>query len=114
MRRSLHWWMVGITLILFGVVAAFVDLKPHVDENFFFSSGDPQFQESRKIEERFPAGDQLILSVSSSDISSGWYLDRLRHLTERIKPVKHVTNVHSLADGPKSFADAEESAFWRR
>lgn len=61
--------MLALTGILFGLVAALVDLKPRVDENFFFSSDDPQFQESKKIGERLPANSQLILSVSSSDIS---------------------------------------------
>jgi len=95
-------------------VIALVDLKPHVDENFFFSSSDPQLQESRKIAERFPAGDQLIVSVSSSDISSVRYLDRLEQLTEKIKSIDSVTGVRSLTDGPKDFADAEKSPFWSR
>jgi predicted RND superfamily exporter protein len=85
-----------------------------VDANFFFSSDDPQFQESKQIEEIFPAGDQLVISVAAPDISSPRYLERLRQLTERIKSVKSVSSVHSLTDGPKNFADAEESPFWRR
>src|SRR5205823_1566539 len=86
----------------------------HVDENFFFSTSDPQFQESKKIEERFPAGSQLILSVSSSNISSGPYLERLAQLTDRIKSIDSVTGVRSLTDGPKDFEDAEASPFWKR
>ena len=113
-RRSAHWFVLAVTCILFGLVVTLVDLKPHVDENFFFSSSDPQFQESKKIEERFPAGSQLILSVSSSDISSEGYLDRLQQLTEKIKSIDSVTGVRSLTDGPKDFGDAEESPFWRR
>ena len=76
-RLGAHWEMFAITLVLFVLVAVFVDLKPVVDENFFFSTSDPQFQESKKIEERFPAGSQLIVSVSAPDISSGSYLERL-------------------------------------
>src|SRR5437867_10413231 len=101
--NHMHWLMVGVTVIMLGLVATLVDLKPHVDENFFFSSSDPQFQESKKIEERFPAGSQLILSVSSSDISSEGYLDRLQQLTEMIKSIDSVTGVLSLTDGPKDF-----------
>src|SRR5438067_1495702 len=66
LRGLAHWLVLGMTVVLFAVVLKLVDLKPHVDENFFFSSSDPKFQESKKIEERFPAGDQLIVSVSSS------------------------------------------------
>lgn len=62
----------------------------------------------------FPSGDQLVISVSSSDISSSQYLDRLEQLTERIKSIESVTGVRSLTDGPKDFADAEKSPFWRR
>ena len=38
-------------------------------------------KESKKIDERFPAGSQLIVSVSAPDISSERYLERLDQLT---------------------------------
>src|SRR5205814_4795410 len=114
LRGSAHWLMIAVTVILFGLVVTFVDLKPHVDENFFFSSSDPQFEESKKIDERFPAGSQLVLSVSSSDISSEHYLERLDQLTQKIKSIDSVTGVRSLTDGPKDFADAEKSPLWSR
>lgn len=46
--------MLALTFLLLGLVATFVDLKPQVDENFFFSSNDPQFQQSAKIDRIFP------------------------------------------------------------
>jgi predicted RND superfamily exporter protein len=113
-RPGPHWLMLGVTVILLGLVATLVDLKPRVDGNFFFSSTDPQFQESKKIDGRFPSGSQLIISVSSSDISSERYLERLQQLTRKIKSIQSVTGVRSLTDGPKNFADAEASPFWRR
>jgi predicted RND superfamily exporter protein len=106
--------MIAVTVILFVLVAALVDLKPRVDENFFFSTSDPQFQESKKIDERFPAGAQLIISVSSPDISSEGYLERLGQLTQKIKSIDSVTGVQSLTEGPKNFRDAESSPFWKR
>jgi len=109
-----HWIVVAFTAILFALVVTLVDLKPQVDENFFFSSNDPKFQESKKIDELFPAGDQLIVSISSPDISSARYLDRVEQLTEKIKSIEAVTGVRSLTDGPKDFEDAEKSPFWRR
>src|SRR5207248_2177396 len=99
-----HWLIIATTALLLGLVAAFVDLPTHVDEQFFFSSDDPQLQETNKIHERFPSGSQLILSVSSADISSERYLDRLRQLTEQIASIASVTGVRSLADGPKDLA----------
>src|SRR2546430_14205017 len=106
--------MLAITASLLGLVYAFVDLRPRVDQQFFFSSDDPQLQESTEIDRRFPSGSQLILSVSSPDISSDRYLDQLRQLTERISAIKSVSGVRSLADGPKDFKDAEASPFWKR
>ena len=61
------WLMVAITGIFFGLVAAFVDLKPVVDENFFFSSSDPQFRQTKKIDARFPAQPQLLLNISFAE-----------------------------------------------
>jgi uncharacterized protein len=41
----LHWLFLAVSVVLLGLVAVFVDLKPHIDENFFFSSHDPIAQE---------------------------------------------------------------------
>ncbi|HEV3141192.1 MAG TPA: hypothetical protein VGY57_11775, partial [Vicinamibacterales bacterium] len=114
MKGATHWLMLGVTAVLFGAVYAFVDLTPRVDQNFFFSSDDPQLRESNAIDRRFTSGSQLIVSVSAPDISSEAYLERLRQLTERIASVPSVTAVRSLTDGPKDVADAEASPFWSR
>jgi uncharacterized protein len=106
--------MLAVTSVLLILVYAIVDLQPRVDPHFFFSSDDPQLQESATIDQRFPSGSQLILSVSSPDISSDSYLERLRQMTERIASVPSVTGVRSLADGPDDFKDAESSPFWSR
>jgi predicted RND superfamily exporter protein len=109
-----HWWMLLLTLVLFGLVAAFVDLKPVVDENFFFSTKDPQFRQTKKIEKRFPSQTQVFFAVASSDISSARYLGRIQRLTARLRQVDAVTSVKSLTEGPKSFDDAFASPFWHR
>jgi hypothetical protein len=57
-----HWEMLAVTAALFVLVAVFVDLKPHVDENFFFSTSDPAFGQEKKIEQHFPSQPQLILA----------------------------------------------------
>ena len=72
-----HWLLLALTILLLGLVATFVDLKPHVDENFFFSSNDPRAQESDKIDRMFGGDSQLILAVAAPDISSPNYLERL-------------------------------------
>lgn len=106
--------MVVTTIVLFLLVYAFVDLKPQVDQQFFFASDDPQLQESNAIDRRFPSGSQLILSVASHDLSSDAYLERLQRLTQRIASIPSVTGVRSLADGPEDYRDAEKSPFWSR
>src|SRR3989440_3730541 len=109
-----QWVMLAITILLFVLVALFVDLKPVVDENFFFSTIDPAVKQSKKVEQRFPSQPQLILAVSSQDISSPRYLGRIQRLTQQIQTVGEVSKVKSVTDGPKSFQDALEGQFWRR
>src|SRR5207253_5598626 len=109
-----HWEMLAFTVVLFVLVAVFVDLKPVVDENFFFSTNDPQFQQSKKIEQHFPSQPEVILAVSSRDISSGRYLGRIHRLTQQVEDIEAVTSVKSVTNGPKSFQDAVASPFWSR
>src|SRR3954466_4201712 len=108
------WLMVGVTGVLFLVVAFCVDLRPVVDENFFFAASDPAFRQAKKVEERFPSQTQMILAVSSRDISSANYLARIQRLTRRVEEIDAVTSVKSVEAGPKSFADALASPFWSR
>src|SRR6266702_8965181 len=106
--------MLIITGVLFVLVATFVDLKPVVDQNFFFSTNDPGILQTKKIERRFPSQPEVILAVSSRDISSQRYLGRIKKLTQRVHTIGGVSAVKSLADGPKSFDDALKSPFWSR
>src|SRR5438034_3382252 len=96
-----HWWMLAVTGLLFGLVAAFVDLKPVVDENFSFSTNDPQFRQSKKIEHLFPSQPELIVTVSSRDISSPRYLGRIQRLTQEIQPLDAGSALMSWTAAPK-------------
>src|SRR5262245_42265747 len=109
-----HWLVLAFTLLLLGLVAFFVDLKPVVDENFFFSSKDPGVRQSNKIDELFPAKPEVILAVAARDISSARYLARIQRLTQRVAAIDAVSSVKSVTAGPKSFADAIASPFWSR
>src|SRR5437660_12001190 len=82
-----YWLMLIIAGLLFALVATFVDLRPVVDENFFFSTNDPGVQQTKKIERRFPSQPEVILAVSSRDISSSRYLGRIQRLTQRAHTV---------------------------
>jgi predicted RND superfamily exporter protein len=110
----LHWLFLAVSVVLLGLVAFFVDLKPHIDENFFFSSHDPIAQESDKIDRMFGGDSQLILAVAAPDITSPSYLERLGRLTDQLNSIPSVDSVESLADGPKNVKDAEKSPFWTR
>src|SRR5437763_4059012 len=109
-----HWEMLAVTTVLFVLVALVVDLRPVVDENFFFSTSDPGVRQTKKIEQHFPSKPELILTVSSHDISSPRYLERIQKLTRRIDEIDGVTSVKSRTAGPKSFQDAVASPFWSR
>src|SRR5438552_13576392 len=109
-----HWEMLAVTIVLLILVAAFVDLRPVVDENFFFSTSDPGVVQSKKIEQHFPSRPELILTVSSRNISSPRYLGRIQKLTREIDSIDGVNSVKSLTAGPKSFKDAVASPFWSR
>src|SRR5215831_9080546 len=109
-----HWLMLIITGVLFVLVATFVDLRPVVDENFFFSTSDPGIQQTKEIERKFPSQPEVILAVSSRNISSSQYLSRIQRLTQRVHTIGGVSAVKSLAEGPKSFEDALKSPFWSR
>src|SRR5438477_8292438 len=109
-----HWEMLAVTAVLFVVVVVFVDLKPVVEENFFFATSDPGFGQSKKIDERFPSQPQLVLAISSSDISSPQYFERIQKVTQQVEQLDGVTAVKSLSSGPKTFQDAVESPFWSR
>jgi uncharacterized protein len=106
--------MLALTALLFGLVAVFVDLKPQVQANFFFSPTDPEYQQTAKIDKIFPSASQLIVNVAAPRISSEHYLDRLARFTRELTSVKTVTSVKSLTEGPKNFEDAEKSPFWKR
>jgi uncharacterized protein len=109
-----HWLILALTTLLFVLVAKWVDLKPVVDENFFFSSGDAALRQSKKIEKWFPSQPEVILNIASGDISSARYLSRIAKLTREIQAIDSVSTVKSLTAGPKSFQDALASPFWRR
>src|ERR1051325_9578118 len=109
-----HWWILALTALLLGLVAAFVDLGPVVEENFFFSTSDPGFRQSKTIEQQFPSQPEIILAVSSSNVSSPRYLGRIERLTQQLREIDAVTSVKSLTERPKSVEDSLKSPFWRR
>ena len=90
-----------------------VDLKPKVDENFFFSNQDPQVRADNRILRLFPEPSQLIVAAAG-DIHSTAYFDRVRALSDELANVPGVASVESLSRGPKDMEDAFKSRLWTR
>src|SRR5205085_305111 len=95
--------------ILFRVV----DLKPKVDENFFFSKQDPQLRADNQILKLFPEPPQLIL-VAAGDIRSSAYLQRVTALSDELANIRGVSGIESLSRGPKDIDDALKTRLWTR
>ncbi|MEM8996926.1 MAG: hypothetical protein AAGF23_19240, partial [Acidobacteriota bacterium] len=66
------------------VVLFVADLSPKVESDFFFSTDDPQMQTSRRIGELFPAGEQLLISVTAPDLMDETFLGRLRAFCDEL------------------------------
>lgn len=113
-RLGAHWWMLVATSLLLAYVITRVDLKPVVDQNFFFSADDPQVKQSKKAQETFPSRPEFILAVSTSNILSPTYLGQIQKLSQEVEAVDGVATVKSVTAGPKSPQDAVESPFWSR
>jgi len=118
-RRLMHslrprrWLILGFTAVCAGVFARFVDLTPPVESDFFFSSDDPELQADRRIDELFPAQEQVILAVRG-DIQSLKYGTRIHALSLKLLEVDGVTSVKDIRHGPDDLEDAFESPLWRR
>ena len=105
-------WGIG-TLLSASLFYYFVDLKPKVEENFFFSSDDPQFQADKNISKLFPQPPQLIMSAKG-DIHSDIYRAKMEGLTRELLALPEVVEVQSLTRGPGDIKKALESPLWKR
>ncbi len=108
------WLFFSITIISILVLFLTVDLTPHVDGDFFFSSDDPQFQYDRMIAKVFPQQSSQLIISAKGDMSSQDYLERTNVLTQVLSYIPGVSSVKSLSNGPKNVSDAMESPLWRR
>ncbi len=121
LRVRSHTLLIPVSILFWaaftaGSLAAFlykVDLKPKVDEHFFFSSEDPQFQEDKMIAQLFPQPPQVIIAAKG-DIRTGEYTAKIEKLSEALSSLPEVFGLQSLTRGPKSLEDALESPLWSR
>jgi predicted RND superfamily exporter protein len=108
------WLFFLITVVSILILFITVDLSPHVDGDFFFSSDDPQFQHDRTIAKVFPQQSSQLIISAKGDIRSDEYLERVSVLTQVISYIPGVSSVKSLSSGPKNLQDTLNSPLWRR
>ncbi len=103
----------GLTVLFLFYVFRYVDLRPKVDENFFFAGNDPQVRIDKLISKSFLQTPELILSARG-DIHSNIYLTKVRELTKELSELPEVDSVQSLTRGPRNTDDALKSPLWKR
>src|SRR5947209_20383714 len=91
------WLFLCLTAISAAVFLNFVNLTPHIDNNFFFSSNDPQFQNEKIISESFTRKDTLLIINAQGPISSPDYMRKIHRLTESMLKLTGVTEIRSIA-----------------
>lgn len=119
-----QWAAIALCAALGLALFTFVDLTPQVEADFFFSTDDPQFQGSLRIEKEFGDAQQVFVAARASPLVSRNYLLRLRNLTEELRKVQGVADARSLTHGPEEpgkiakrdpeevFEDLLDSPFW--
>jgi uncharacterized protein len=119
-----QWVALAVAIGLGCALFSFVDLKPRVEADFFFSRNDPQARKSASIEEEFGGAPQIFVAVRSPELVSQEYLNRLRELTADLQKVKGVADARSVTNGPEEaekamergpqevFQKLTESPFW--
>ena len=104
-------FLAGLSL---SYLFSYVDLKPQVDNDAFFSSEDPNYQQDKQITALFPRkDDQIIISVTGN-IFDKKYQEKISFLTEFLMDLENVVSVKSITHGPINIHDAIESPLWRR
>ncbi len=108
------WTFLGLTVLSLFVIIRFVNLVPQVDNDFFFSSDDPQFQSEKRISDLFKRNDTQIIISASGAIRSEKYSENITNLTKELAKIAGITYVKSISNGPADLKDALKSPLWRR
>jgi len=104
-----EWLLALLCAGLVLAVVAWTDLSPKVESDFFFSPDDPQLEAAQEMRRRFPAAEQVVIRIASSDITSVAYRTSIRELTAALDTVPGIAAVNSIAT-----EDERQSPIWRR
>lgn len=119
-----QWAAIALCAALGFALFVFVDLSPQVDDDFFFSSDDPQLQNSLQIEEEFGSDQQVFIAARAEHLASKNYISKVLGLSEELRTIDGVADVLSLTHGPEKpeevperdpeeiFEDLRDSPFW--
>ncbi|MFC1646163.1 RND family transporter [Candidatus Omnitrophota bacterium] len=104
-----------LTFLSVLYILKFVPLAPTVDNNFFFSSEDPQFQSEHLINRLFIRKDSQLIISATGNINENDYREKILELSTKLLELDGVTSVNSLThEGPGNVRNAINSPLWKR
>ena len=103
-----------LTIMGLFILVRFVDLTPHVDQDFFFSTNDHLYQSDHAISRLFIRKDSQIIINVGGDIASPFYREKIKQFSEMLLTLDGVKSVNSITHGPKNVTEAQRSPFWSR
>src|SRR5277367_2751743 len=89
------WTFIFLTVISAVVLFNYVNLVPRVDNNFFFSNSDPQFQDENSISRLFKRKDTLLILNAAGPIRSPEYFQKVHDLGESLLKLEGISGVKS-------------------
>ena len=106
---------IALTLLSIIWLFNFVPLTPTVDNNFFFSSDDPQLQSEHEIDRLFIRQDSQLIISATGKINDKKYQEKISELSKTLLDLDEVISVNSLThEGPGSVRKAFDSPLWKR
>jgi predicted RND superfamily exporter protein len=108
------WIFIILTIISAIVLFKYVNLVPRVDNNFFFSDTDPQFQDENSISHQFKRKDTLLIINAAGNIESEMYMQRIQKLSDALLKLRGIVEVKSITNGPNGVKNALKGPLWKR
>lgn len=108
------WLFISLTLLCIFVLLTFVDLKPHIDSDTFFSSEDPSYKADIEISRLFPRNDTQIIISILGNIHSKEYQDNIRKFGDLLIKIPPIIDVKSIIHGPRNIQAAIEGPLFKR
>jgi hypothetical protein len=96
LRVTGQWVALAACAVLGAAMHRFVDLEPQVDADFFFASDDPQFAQTRRIDEIFGAPEPVFVALSADTLFTRATLLKLRDLSEALGAIEGVASVSRI------------------